>query len=227
MNDTTCEWVVEAERGTAEVASGLARQNRGANSLDHGSSEAMHGSAQRNRGATALRSPVDSGNCAVNLRRLMARLGLTIDQVVERSGLDPRTIRGILHCGDLRPHARTLHKLAAGLGVPTDELFQRPEQLVHRTFDRRTNPLVDEAVADHPELFAGWGEADFDELYSRFGAGGALTRTGALAAAEAMNRNRDVQRKVALLLESGQADLLCELVEALYRRIAIRTEDKP
>src|SRR5687768_4455220 len=43
---------------------------------------------------------------AENLRRLMARLDLTIESAADRAGLDPRTVKGILR-GD-RPHARTL-----------------------------------------------------------------------------------------------------------------------
>src|ERR1700683_3392198 len=96
-------------------------------------------------------------NVAANLRRLMARFGLTVEQVIEQSGLDQRTIRGIL-AGTQKTHARTLHRLAAGLGVTADELFQDPSLLAHRLFDRQTNPMVETVVSDQPDLFAGWGE---------------------------------------------------------------------
>ena len=66
--------------------------------------------------------------------------------------------------------------------MTADELFQDPSLLAHRLFDRRTNPLVEEVVNRQPELFVGWTERDFDELYSRFAAGGSLTEEGALAA---------------------------------------------
>src|SRR5262245_21413803 len=104
---------------------------------------------------------------AANLRRLMARFGLTLHDVVERTGVHERTVRGILN-GTKKPHAMSLHRLAAGLGVDTDELFQDPSLLAHRLFDRRTNPVVEEIVAARPDLFQHWTEADFDELYSRF-----------------------------------------------------------
>ncbi len=106
---------------------------------------------------------------AANLRRLMARSGLTVQEAVSRTGLHENTIKAIL-AGAHKPQARTLHRLATGLGVPVDELFQDPSLLVHRAFDRQTNPLVEEVLATHQELLAGWSEADFDELYSRFGA---------------------------------------------------------
>jgi transcriptional regulator with XRE-family HTH domain len=157
---------------------------------------------------------------ALNVRRLMARCGLTLEQVIEASGLSERTVKAVV-AGKSKPHARTLHRLAAGLGVSTDELFQNPLLLAHRLFDRRTNPLVDEVVNSRPDLFVGWTEADFDELYSRFGTGGALTSTGATEVIATMNRNRDVHQRVALLLESSHAELLASLVDVLYQKIVV------
>ena len=156
--------------------------------------------------------------CGDNLRRLMARLGLTIRQVAARSGLDHRTIKGILD-GTHRPHAKTLHRLAAGLGVSPDELFVEPAQLLYRCFDRATNPLVAEAVANHPELFSGWTEADFEELHSRFGTGGPLTAEGTLAAVHAMNANRRTHEQLAVLLESSQAEVIRGIVEVMYENV--------
>ena len=52
---------------------------------------------------------------AVNLRRLMARNGMTLSQLVDATGLHERTIKSILN-GTSKPHCRTLHRLAAGLG---------------------------------------------------------------------------------------------------------------
>lgn len=156
---------------------------------------------------------------AANLRRLMARLGLTLSDVVDRTGLDERTIKRILRGGDHRPHPRTLHRLAVGLGVSADELFQNASLLAHRQFDRETNPAVEEALRSRPELFDGWEEADFDELYSRVGAGGALTVEGALESARRMNHKREVLAKVDLLLETGEAPLIAAMVDLLYARV--------
>jgi len=160
---------------------------------------------------------------ASNLRRLMARLGLTVDQVAQQSGLDVRTVRRILQ-GDTVPHARTIQKLAAGLGVSSDELFQDPSLLLHKLFDRQTNPLIEQVVDSQGDLFRGWTEAEFDELYSRFGTGGGLTAEGVIGAARSMNRSRRIHRKVALIMESGDADLLVELVNLLYQRISIKID---
>jgi transcriptional regulator with XRE-family HTH domain len=154
-----------------------------------------------------------------NLRRLMSRLGLTIEQVAARSHLDQRTVRGILD-GSNHPHARTLHRLAAALEVAPDEFFLDPGQLAYRCFDQATNPVVAEVVEGHPDLFSGWTEADYEELNSRFGTGGPLTVEGTLAAVGAMNRNRMTLEKLAVLLESSQAELIRGIVEVMYDKLA-------
>jgi len=157
---------------------------------------------------------------ATNLRRLMAREGLTLQGVVDRTGLDERTIKGILN-GTNNPQPRTLHKLSTGLNVPADELFQDPSLLTHRLFDRRTNPLVEEVVSERADLVQGWTEADFDELYSHFGMGGALTPDGVIEIVNKMNRHRTVHHKVAVLLETSEAELLINLVDVLYARVVV------
>ena len=80
-----------------------------------------------------------SDHARENLLRLMAAGGLSVRRVAERTGLDERTIRGILGGGN-KPHAQTLHRLAEGLGVKVDEFFVDPAQLLYRRFDRQTNP---------------------------------------------------------------------------------------
>lgn len=153
-----------------------------------------------------------------NLRRLMARRGMTIEELASRAGVDGRSIRGILG-GRKRPQARTLRRLAQGLGVDADELFLEPARLLYRRLDQHTNPEVAQAVAHHPELFQDWTEGDFEELHSRFGMGGALTFEGVLEAAQRMNRNRRLHRKLALLLETGHAELVGRLIDAIYQTV--------
>jgi transcriptional regulator with XRE-family HTH domain len=160
---------------------------------------------------------------ATNLRRLMARDGLTFEDVVQASGLDERTIRGVVHARN-NPHARTLHKLAGGLGISVDELFRPIGPSPARQFDRDTNALVENVVGAHPEKFANWSAAEFDELYSRFGTGGQLTEAGVLAAADTMNTKRDLWQQISVILESGEAELFAEFVDLVYRRVTVPTE---
>lgn len=154
----------------------------------------------------------------INVRRLMARLDMTQQDVVDASGLDERTVRSILQ-GATRPHARTLHKLAEGLGVDADELFQDPFGNGQAAFDRATNPAVSAVIDSRPELFEGWTPGEFDELFSRMACGGELTETGVVASAEAMNARRQLLHQVAVILESGEAELMREFVALLYRRV--------
>ena len=86
-------------------------------------------------------------------------------------------------------------------------------------FDRAANPAVAEVMESHPHLFAQWTPADFEELFSRVAVGGELTEPGAIAAAQAMNRRRDVLKQVAVILESSEADHLREFIAMLYRRV--------
>ena len=156
-----------------------------------------------------------------NLRRLMAQLGLTLSETAAVAQLDVRTVRNILR-ERAQPQSRTLHKLAGGLGVSVDEFFQSVSWGAGAgaaALDRACNPVAAEVIAAHPERFAQWSAAEFDELYSRVGVGGELTESGALAAAEGINRRRQLMTQVAVVLETDQGELLQELVELLYRRV--------
>lgn len=156
---------------------------------------------------------------AANLRRLLARLDMTLLDAVGATRLDERTLRSLLR-GSARPHARTLHKLAAGLDVEVEELFRDAcyDGSLAAAFDRAANPVAAEFVADHPQLFAGWTVAEFDELFSRVAVGGQLKAEGTQAAVELMNRRRQILRQVSVLCETEQASLLEEFVAWLYRR---------
>jgi transcriptional regulator with XRE-family HTH domain len=167
--------------------------------------------------ASSNRSASDS-RLAANLRRLMARFDLTLEGVAEATGLDQRTLRSMLQEGARRPHARTLHKLAEGLGVDVDELFRAGNENGSFDFDRATNPQVTEAIESHPKLFDGWSPRDFAELYSRMAVGGELTAEGALIAATAMNERRQLLYQASVVLESSEGEVLREMISILFRR---------
>jgi transcriptional regulator with XRE-family HTH domain len=157
---------------------------------------------------------------AENLRRIMAEQGLMVKDVTKRTGLDRRTVLGILE-GKSKPQPRTLHRLAKGLGVAHDEFFLDPTRLLYRRFDYQTNPVIDDVARAHPELFSDWTAADFDELHSRFGAGGPLTVEGAVSAVRQMNRKRELHHKLDLLLETSQAELIEALLETAYQKTVV------
>ena len=159
-----------------------------------------------------------------NLLRLMALAELSMGDVAKRTGLDERTIRAIAR-GTHKPHARTLHRLAEGLGVSVDEFFVDPAQLLYRRFDRQTNPLVEELVQSEPGLFEGWREADFSELHSRVGTGGPLTLEGAAAAVRAMNRKREIHDRLDVLLETGQAATIGGIIDLMYDQVVVHGDE--
>jgi transcriptional regulator with XRE-family HTH domain len=156
-----------------------------------------------------------------NLRRLMAAHGWATNQVAAQTGLDRRTIKAILD-GRHKAHPRTIKRLAEGLAVAVDEFFVDPSQLLYRQFDRSTNPVVDEVLARQPELFAGWTRADFEELHSRVGTGGPLTAEGVRHAASRMNLHRETHEKLAVLLESSQADVVRGILDLLYAQVVVK-----
>jgi transcriptional regulator with XRE-family HTH domain len=155
-----------------------------------------------------------------NLRRVMAGRGLSLQQVVDQTGLDRRTVQGVLD-GSNKPHPRTIHQLAEGLGVSADEFFVSQSQLLYQRFDRQTNPVVEEVIHARPELFGDWTDSDFDELHSRFGAGGALTAEGTLEVVKAMNHRRQLVEKLMLLLETSQAEAVGAFLEVMYEKMVV------
>lgn len=155
---------------------------------------------------------------AHNTRRLMVGLGMTYDDLVEASGLDARTIRGLVR-GDKQPHSRTLQRLAEALGVSTEELFRAPQGISPEAFDAATNPVVQQVVGAEPALFEGWSPDDFAELNSRFGVGGALTAEGVAHEASLLNRRNQLIDRARVVLASRDAPLLESMIELLYERV--------
>ena len=133
----------------------------------------------------------DAATVAANLRRLMARDGLTFDDVVAASGLDERTLRASSAARATRTPARCT-SWPAVWAFRSTSCFARRARAAARNSIGPPIRWSNAVVAAHSDLFENWSDADFDELYSRFGTGGQLTEAGVLAAAEAMNAKRDL-----------------------------------
>jgi len=80
-------------------------------------------------------------------------------------------------------------------------------------------------MQSHRELFTHWTVADFDELHSRVGTGGALTFEGTLAAIHQMNRKRELHEKLDLLLESSQAEVVRSIMDVLYAQVSLQAQE--
>ena len=159
---------------------------------------------------------------STNIRRLMARSGMTVRDVVERTGLHERTVKALL-AGTHKPHAKTLHKLATGFGVGADAVLAddgpKTSDELGRLFDSATNSTVREFFDAHRSRFHEWTALEIDELFSRFGAGGELTDTGVSVAVEKVEQHRDILDKVAFVLESDRGEFLAELVDTLFQNV--------
>jgi len=94
-----------------------------------------------------------------NLSRLLAAQGLSIEQAVEKTGLDRRPIQAILN-GSNRAHSQTLNRLAKGLGVAVDELFVDPSRLVATAEAPSTAPPPSvDALVERAESARGGSES--------------------------------------------------------------------
>ncbi len=160
-----------------------------------------------------------------NLRRLMAQQGLTIAQLAQSSGLDERTIKTLLRGDSAKPHARTLHRLAAGLEVRVDELFlwNRPPHAL--SAPEVASPVVQQTIGQDPELFRDWTEADFHELARRLDTGQPPTEDQARQAARQVNLRREAIDKVCRLLETSEGQLLLGIIDLLYQRATLPSSD--
>jgi transcriptional regulator with XRE-family HTH domain len=158
-----------------------------------------------------------------NLLRLMASAGLSVRQVAEKSGLDERTIRGILNGGN-KPHPQTIRRLADGLRVKVDEFFLDPVRLLYRHFDRQPHPLVTAIFKTDGFLFDGWTEADFKSLHKRIDAGEMKTVEHAIQTVCRMNRKRQLHERLDLVLESRQAEVAVGILNVLYADVAAEKE---
>lgn len=172
------------------------------------------------------------------IRAARLRKGWNQLELAAKSGVSRTTLYQMERGAIPTPRAATLHRLASTLDIPVAWLD--PEQplepasvvteIVHssdgaRAFDRQTNPFVDMVAQQSPELFAGFTAEDWDELYSTFGVGGALTEEGVFQTASHIAKKRETLRRVSILLETHLAEPTTALVESLFRLIEVRTEE--
>ncbi len=162
-----------------------------------------------------------SSHLGRNLEQLMGTAGLSVRGLAQHSGLGERTIRAVLG-GANKPHLRTIQRLAEGLDVTVADLLRNSSETDRQDFDCRSNPALQDVLQSEPKLFLGWTEADFDELQSRVGTGGALTEEGTIAAARQMNHQRRIREKLDLLLESSHAELIGRIIDLLHGQIVVR-----
>lgn len=164
------------------------------------------------------------------LRRLRLQRGWNVEELARQAGVS-RTTMYLLETGKTAmPRAKTLQQIAATLGVEVEELAPEwasalsahdDEASRSRSYDRAINKslngLVDRVFQASPQLFGDWSQADWDELYSTYGVGGALTEEGISAAAEQINRKRTICHQLQVVLETEHAETAARVIQALYQ----------
>lgn len=88
--------------------------------------------------------------------------------------------------------------------------------------DLATNPVVDRMREERPQLFRGFTDDDWLELYSAHGDGGALTESGVEELAKRIHWKRSVRAKIEVILESDQANTFAGIVDAVHKQVSAR-----
>jgi transcriptional regulator with XRE-family HTH domain len=92
--------------------------------------------------------------------------------------------------------------------------------------DQLHNLQIGDVKVQQPTLFQEWNSKDWDELYSEFGVGGALTPQGVAHSADLINRKKEIFRKLEIVLESDLADLAEAIVRSFYHKIQANPEQQ-
>ena len=82
---------------------------------------------------------------ANTLRRMMVERDMTLRQVVAVTHLHERTVKAVLR-GRGKPHARTLHQLARGLGFEPREFFPGPDTSTAVVVSLEDKPILERAA---------------------------------------------------------------------------------
>ena len=176
----------------------------------------------------------DREKLAAQIRAGCLRAGWNIGELARQAGVSRTTLYHLERGATRQPRYPTLQRIAAALGISPESLCEpspkQPEQLRNisdrnaqgsRLFDRATNKEISEVHNEFPELFSGWADEDWDELYSTFGEGGALNSEGVVEFAQQINLKRDTLHKLQVVLETDLCPVAVNLIETLYRMVHI------
>ena len=145
-------------------------------------------------------------------------------ELAERSGVSRTTLYHLRSGKIQRPHMSTLKSIAEAFGLSLQEFLRSDDQRYDRkfavssstAFDRLTNSQVDGVVQEHPALFSGWSDFEWEELYSTFGVGGELSEEGVIECAGRINQNREIGHQLAIVLETHLRDVAVSMIKSLY-----------
>jgi len=179
---------------------------------------------------TAEKVQTDGILLAMRIESLCNINGMSQQSLAQKAEIS-RTLFSNLKNGKTNwPHPETLKKIADVFEMscgelcdfssvhPAEEPWNAPSE-ESRLTDRKTNPIIAEVVRDFPELFQGWRQEDWDEIYSCFGVGGALSEEGVKQVAMQIDKKRELLRRVSILFETGHHDKLVNFIDDLYQSV--------
>lgn len=150
-------------------------------------------------------------------------------ELARRADVSRTTLYNLRQGNCRRPRITTLTSLADAFEMPLERfLWGEPFSTSIETrsfndganrFNRRTNKEVQAVHEEHPHLFQHWTDREWDELYSTFGVGGALSPEGVLENARDINQSRETRRQLNVVLETHLKEVATQMVESLYRMV--------
>lgn len=168
---------------------------------------------------------------AARIRRERLERGWDLAELARRAEVSRTTLYHLEKGHTRKLRTSTVKAIADAFQIPGESLtggepalpnpipsFPLPTASVDH-FDRATNPAIAEVARERPTVFQGWTNQEWDELYSQFGVGGALTPLGVLSAAEAMNQKRETIRQLHVVLDTHLRDAARAVIETFYQMV--------
>ncbi|MFN0053490.1 MAG: helix-turn-helix domain-containing protein [Planctomycetales bacterium] len=162
---------------------------------------------------------------ASTLHKLAQVFGIPVEDLREeklapRSSASLSDTRAGLSGGD-RETSPAPRLRARGEGLPWGLAAMDSQR---REFDRATNPVVAQVAGEQPELFTGWTDEDWDELYGQFATGGALREEGVRQTVQRINHDRETLYRLRVVLQTHLGTVAAGMVDTLYKLVSVEPQ---
>ena len=171
------------------------------------------------------------------------RRGWTREELARKAGLSRTTLFYLERGGTQQPRLSTLKRLAETLELDFQELMEqslaarppadlspsldprdspvpaRSDLRLSPEFDRKTNPVIDQVLAESPALFQEFTSSDWEELYDGMRMDEAISAHGVRDQAVRITRKKQLIRKLEVLLQTHFSEITAALLETLYQQI--------
>lgn len=164
------------------------------------------------------------------------RKGWNQAELAEQAGVARTTLVHLERGTIQEPRASTLSKLAAALDLPPAMMAagrsadgRRDVELLSEQarFDWATNPAIQAAREAAPERFTHLTADDWDLLISQMGVGGGMTVAGVLETVDQIHADRETLAQLQVVLQTHLRESARQVIEGLYRAVAISPGKAP